>query len=106
MGWRFEASAGAGFHVAVQGSAWLIPSEGEPVALGPGTRRRAKVPSSSAWRQGSEMVPRPDALTAAREVVNRWGSTVLECVRARMSEPPGSNRHALRQGTGVLASNA
>lgn len=35
-GWRFEASAGAGFHAVLQGSAWLIPSEGKPVAMGPG----------------------------------------------------------------------
>lgn len=35
-GMRFEASNGAGFHVVLRGSAWLIPAEGEPVALGPG----------------------------------------------------------------------
>jgi AraC-like DNA-binding protein len=35
-GMRFESSEGAGFHVVLQGSAWLIPSAGDPVALGPG----------------------------------------------------------------------
>lgn len=35
-GMRFEASDGAGFHVVLQGSAWLIPADGEPVAVGPG----------------------------------------------------------------------
>ncbi|MCX5292863.1 MULTISPECIES: AraC family transcriptional regulator [unclassified Streptomyces] len=35
-GMRFEAAEGAGFHVILRGSAWLIPSEGEPVAVGPG----------------------------------------------------------------------
>ncbi|WP_189188844.1 AraC family transcriptional regulator [Streptomyces albiflavescens] len=35
-GMRFESSDGAGFHVVLQGSAWLLPAEGEPVALGPG----------------------------------------------------------------------
>ncbi|WP_151483479.1 AraC family transcriptional regulator [Streptomyces albicerus] len=35
-GLEFEPSAGAGFHVVLQGSAWLIPREGQPVALGPG----------------------------------------------------------------------
>ncbi|MGW2521949.1 AraC family transcriptional regulator [Streptomyces sp. NPDC001617] len=35
-GTRFAASEGAGFHVLLRGSAWLIPAEGEPVALGPG----------------------------------------------------------------------
>lgn len=35
-GMRFEASEGAGFHVVLRGSAWLIPAEGEPVAVGPG----------------------------------------------------------------------
>ncbi|MFJ2392308.1 AraC family transcriptional regulator [Streptomyces sp. NPDC087843] len=35
-GMRFEASDGAGFHVVLQGSAWLLPAEGDPVALAPG----------------------------------------------------------------------
>jgi len=35
-GMRFEASDGAGFHVVLRGSGWVIPAEGEPVALGPG----------------------------------------------------------------------
>ncbi|KOU77057.1 AraC family transcriptional regulator [Streptomyces sp. MMG1533] len=35
-GMRFEASDGAGFHVVLRGSAWLIPAKGEPVALAPG----------------------------------------------------------------------
>ncbi|WP_409469560.1 AraC family transcriptional regulator [Streptomyces sp. HC307] len=35
-GMRFEGSGGAGFHVVLRGSAWLIPPRGEPVALGPG----------------------------------------------------------------------
>ncbi|SDP73979.1 AraC-type DNA-binding protein [Streptomyces sp. cf386] len=35
-GMRFPASDGTGFHVVLQGSAWLIPAAGEPVAMGPG----------------------------------------------------------------------
>lgn len=35
-GMRFEASDGAGFHVVLRGSAWLLPAEGEPLAVGPG----------------------------------------------------------------------
>jgi AraC-like DNA-binding protein len=35
-GLRFEAASGAGFHVVLRGSAWLVPSGGEPVAMGPG----------------------------------------------------------------------
>ncbi|MEV0177481.1 AraC family transcriptional regulator [Streptomyces sp. NPDC050803] len=35
-GMRFEASSGAGFHVLLRGSAWLIPAKSEPVELGPG----------------------------------------------------------------------
>jgi AraC-like DNA-binding protein len=35
-GMRFPDSDGAGFHVVLQGSAWLVPAEGEPVAMGPG----------------------------------------------------------------------
>lgn len=35
-GMRIEDSEGAGFHVVLRGSAWLIPAVGEPVALGPG----------------------------------------------------------------------
>ncbi|WP_280380456.1 AraC family transcriptional regulator [Nocardia wallacei] len=37
-GMRFPASEGAGFHVVLQGSAWLLPprEDGEPIPLGPG----------------------------------------------------------------------
>ncbi|MGW2559647.1 AraC family transcriptional regulator [Streptomyces sp. NPDC001514] len=36
-GLRFPAAGGAGFHVVLEGSAWLLPPEGaEPVQLGPG----------------------------------------------------------------------
>ncbi len=35
-GMRFDASDGAGFHVLLRGSAWLLPAEGEPVALAAG----------------------------------------------------------------------
>lgn len=35
-GMRFEASDGAGFHVVLQGSAWLLPENGAPLAVGPG----------------------------------------------------------------------
>jgi AraC-like DNA-binding protein len=35
-GATFEPFAGAGFHVVLQGSCWLIPPSGEPVALGVG----------------------------------------------------------------------
>ncbi|MBK3645966.1 MULTISPECIES: AraC family transcriptional regulator [Streptomyces] len=35
-GMRFAASEGAGLHVLLRGSAWLIPARGEPVALGTG----------------------------------------------------------------------
>ncbi|MDT7843472.1 AraC family transcriptional regulator [Streptomyces justiciae] len=35
-GMRIEDSEGAGFHVVLRGSAWLLPSGGEPVALAAG----------------------------------------------------------------------
>ncbi|GAB3572073.1 AraC family transcriptional regulator [Amycolatopsis endophytica] len=35
-GMRFDAFDGAGFHVVLQGSCWLFPSVGDPVALGVG----------------------------------------------------------------------
>jgi AraC-like DNA-binding protein len=35
-GMRFDAFAGAGFHVVLQGSCWLFPSAAAPVALGVG----------------------------------------------------------------------
>ena len=35
-GMRIEDSEGAGFHVVLRGSAWLLPSDGEPVALAAG----------------------------------------------------------------------
>ncbi|WP_227983140.1 AraC family transcriptional regulator [Nocardia spumae] len=35
-GMRFPASDGTGFHVVLQGSAWLILDSGDPIPLGPG----------------------------------------------------------------------
>ncbi|MDT3400491.1 AraC family transcriptional regulator [Streptomyces sp. B1866] len=35
-GTRFPDADGAGFHVVLQGSCWLLPHDGEPVPLGPG----------------------------------------------------------------------
>jgi AraC-like DNA-binding protein len=35
-GLQFPPSDGAGFHVVLQGTCWLIPREGSPIALGPG----------------------------------------------------------------------
>jgi AraC-like DNA-binding protein len=35
-GLRFPPSDGAGFHVVLQGTCWLIPPDGAPTALGPG----------------------------------------------------------------------
>ncbi|TQS24066.1 AraC family transcriptional regulator [Microbispora sp. KK1-11] len=36
FGRRFPSSDAAGFHVVLQGTAWLIPDDGDPVSLGPG----------------------------------------------------------------------
>lgn len=36
FGRRFPAVEGAGFHVLLQGSCWLFPPEGDPIALAPG----------------------------------------------------------------------
>ncbi|MFH0522444.1 AraC family transcriptional regulator [Streptomyces sp. M41] len=35
-GMRFAASEGAGFHVILEGSCWLLPPAGDPLALAPG----------------------------------------------------------------------
>ncbi|MFI1328561.1 AraC family transcriptional regulator [Streptomyces sp. NPDC020845] len=35
-GVRFPDSEGAGFHVVLQGTCWMLPRDGEPIALGPG----------------------------------------------------------------------
>lgn len=35
-GVRFPDSEGAGFHVVLQGTCWVLPGDGEPIALGPG----------------------------------------------------------------------
>jgi AraC-like DNA-binding protein len=35
-GLRFGRAAGAGFHIVLQGTCWLGPPRGEPIALGPG----------------------------------------------------------------------
>jgi AraC-like DNA-binding protein len=36
FGRRFPSAEGAGFHVVLQGACWLIPPDGEPIALGAG----------------------------------------------------------------------
>jgi AraC-like DNA-binding protein len=36
FGRRFPPVAGAGFHVVLQGRCWLLPPEGDPIALAPG----------------------------------------------------------------------
>src|ERR1700754_1126013 len=36
FGMRLPAVAGAGFHIVLQGSCWLFPPEGAPIALGVG----------------------------------------------------------------------
>ncbi len=33
---RFAPVPSAGFHIVLQGACWLLPSQGEPIALGPG----------------------------------------------------------------------
>ncbi|MEV5496377.1 AraC family transcriptional regulator [Nonomuraea fuscirosea] len=33
---RFAPVPSAGFHIVLQGTCWLLPSQGEPIALGPG----------------------------------------------------------------------
>ncbi|GAA2143817.1 AraC family transcriptional regulator [Glycomyces algeriensis] len=33
---RFPAVPSAGFHIVLQGTCWLLPSQGDPIALGPG----------------------------------------------------------------------
>jgi AraC-like DNA-binding protein len=33
---RFPAVPSAGFHIVLQGTCWLLPPQGEPIALGPG----------------------------------------------------------------------
>ncbi|MGW6500627.1 AraC family transcriptional regulator [Nonomuraea angiospora] len=33
---RFPEVPSAGFHIVLQGTCWLLPSQGEPIALGPG----------------------------------------------------------------------
>lgn len=36
FGRRFPPVSGAGFHVVLQGSCWLLPPDGDPIALAPG----------------------------------------------------------------------
>ena len=33
---RFPPAPSAGFHIVLQGTCWLLPSQGDPIALGPG----------------------------------------------------------------------
>src|SRR6266536_4442330 len=35
-GLRFPAITGAGFHVVLRGTCWLLPAAGDPIALSPG----------------------------------------------------------------------
>ncbi|GAA0405592.1 AraC family transcriptional regulator [Microbispora corallina] len=79
FGRRFPSGDAAGFHVVLQGTAWLIPDNGDPVSLGPGdvvflprgaghgladspSTPLADGPASSAQpRSGSQETPVPGA---------------------------------------------
>ncbi|VVJ15813.1 Transcriptional regulator [Amycolatopsis camponoti] len=78
----FAPYEGAGFHVLLRGSGWLIPSDGEPVALGAGDA--VLVPHGSAHTLSS----RPDAAGAVpfeTAVPEPDGRTEFLCGKYRLS---------------------
>ncbi|MFD8005580.1 AraC family transcriptional regulator [Streptomyces mirabilis] len=85
-GLRFPDSDGAGFHVVLQGSAWLVPAAGEPVALGPGdvaflARGRGYTLASGLDAPVEDVRPLPDgSWPEPPPAVRREGpATVLLC---------------------------
>jgi AraC-like DNA-binding protein len=80
--YRFAPYEGAGFHVLLRGSGWLIPDAGEPVALGAGDV--VLVPHGSAHTLSS----RPDAAGAVpfeTAVPEPDGRTEFLCGKYRLS---------------------
>lgn len=87
FGSRFPPAEGAGFHVVLQGTCWLITPHDEPVALGPGDI--AFLPRGSAHGLSDHPAPLaglPSASVAAQHAVGSQnasgapdGSTVMLC---------------------------
>ena len=87
--YRFAPYAGAGFHVLLRGAGWLLPDDGEPVALGPGDA--VLVPHGSAHVLSST----PDAAGAVpfeTAVAEPGGRTEFLCGKYRLSH---ARRHPL-----------
>lgn len=86
-GMGFAPSNGAGFHVVLQGSAWLLPAGdgAEPVALGPGdvvflAHGRGHGLASAPDAPLEEFVPEPDgAWPRTWESAGEGATTVLLC---------------------------
>ena len=80
--YRFAPYEGAGFHVLLRGSGWLIPPDGPPVQLGPGDA--VLVPHGSAHTLSS----RPDgsgAVPFEAAVADPAGRTEFLCGKYRLS---------------------
>lgn len=80
--YRFAPYEGAGFHVLLRGSGWLVPDDGEPVTLGPGDA--VLVPHGSAHVLSST----PDAAGAVpfeTAVAEPAGRTEFLCGKYRLS---------------------
>ncbi|WIX90265.1 AraC family transcriptional regulator [Amycolatopsis sp. DG1A-15b] len=87
--YRFAPYEGAGFHVLLRGSGWLLPDGGEPVALGPGDA--VLVPHGGAHTLSST----PDATGAVpfeAAVAEPAGRTEFLCGKYRLSH---ARRHPL-----------
>jgi AraC-like DNA-binding protein len=82
FGRRFSSVEGAGFHVLLQGSCWLFPPEGDPIALVPG--EVAFLPQGSAHGLAdSPSTPLADATASLTQVEpdddGRATDTVMVC---------------------------
>ncbi|RSM46027.1 AraC family transcriptional regulator [Amycolatopsis balhimycina DSM 5908] len=87
--YRFAPYEGAGFHVLLRGSGWLLPDGGTPVALGPGDA--VLVPHGGAHTLSSA----PDAAGAVpfeTAVAEPDGRTEFLCGKYRLAHP---RRHPL-----------
>ncbi|WP_460437409.1 cupin domain-containing protein [Amycolatopsis stemonae] len=87
--YRFAPYEGAGFHVLLRGTGWLVPDGGEPVRLGPGDV--VLVPHGGAHTLSS----RPDASGAVpfeAAVADPDGATEFLCGKYRLAH---ARRHPL-----------
>jgi AraC-like DNA-binding protein len=90
--YRFAPYEGAGFHVLLRGSGWLVPDEGEPVALGTGDV--VLVPYGSAHTLSASPAA-VDAVPFETAVPDPDGRTEFLCGKYRLDH---ARRHPVLEG--------